>query len=146
MKSLSIVALLAGCVASHPLTQRSAGYDDATILNYALTLEHLENTFYRQGLANFSRQNFLDAGFADPFYQNLVEIAKDEAIHVQFLTAALQGEHAVLDLQLLVVIADNGTAVGATAVGECAYTFPVADVKVRSCIYIPQTFRWLIVQ
>ena len=133
MKSLSIIALLAGCVASYPFTRRSAGYDDATILNYALTLEHLEDTFYRQGLANFSRQNFLDAGFADPFYQNLVEIAKDEATHVQFLAAALQGVQAPLGSQLLVVVADSGTAAGATAVGECAYSFPVADVKVRSC-------------
>lgn len=94
MKTLSIVALLASCAASHPLTRRAGGYNDVQILNYALTLEHLENTFYRQGLANFTRQSFLDAGFADPFYENLVEIARDEAVHVQFLTSALQGDYA----------------------------------------------------
>lgn len=95
MKTFSIVALLAGYAAAHPLAQRSEGYNDVQILNYALTLEHLEDTFYRQGLANFTHQNFLDAGFADPFYQNLVEVAKDEEVHVQFLTSALQGGHSL---------------------------------------------------
>lgn len=93
MKTVSILVLLTGYAASHPLSPRSGGYNDVEILNYALTLEHLEDTFYRQGLANFTHQNFLDAGFADPFYQNLVETAKDEQTHVQFLTSALQGEH-----------------------------------------------------
>lgn len=95
MKSFSLVALLAGCVASHPLVRKSHTYTDVDVLNYALTLEHLENTFYRQGLANFTRQNFLDAGFADPFYQNLVEVARDEEVHVEFLTSALKGERSL---------------------------------------------------
>jgi Ferritin-like domain len=97
MKTFCIAALLAGCAAAHPLAQRAEGFSDGEILNFALTLEHLEDTFYRQGLANFTRQNFLDAGFADPFYQNLVEVAKDEEIHVQFLTSALQGGLALAE-------------------------------------------------
>lgn len=61
------------------------------ILNYALTLEHLEDTFYRQGLANYTHQDFVDAGFEDPFYDNVRKIASDEMMHVKFITEALTG-------------------------------------------------------
>jgi hypothetical protein len=43
--------------------QAAAAITDIQILNYALTLEHLEDTFYRQGLANYTEQMFVDAGF-----------------------------------------------------------------------------------
>lgn len=38
--------------------------NDIAILNYALTLELLEATFYTQGLARFSSADFREAGFA----------------------------------------------------------------------------------
>lgn len=62
------------------------------ILNYALTLEHLEDTFYRQGLANFTQKEFVSNGFLDPFYDNLKNVSSDETTHVAFLTKALQGK------------------------------------------------------
>ena len=77
---------------------------DADILNYALTLEHLEDTFYRQGLANFTADQFAAAGFDATFYTNLKQVSTDETTHVAFLTAAL-------------------TAAGATPVAECTYNF-----------------------
>lgn len=43
--------------------------DDLEILNYALTLEHLENAFYRDGLNQFNEEDFMDA---------LAEAAEDE--------------------------------------------------------------------
>jgi hypothetical protein len=82
----------------------------ADILNYALTLEHLEDTFYRQGLANFSASDFSKAGFSSLFYDNIQTVASDERTHVQFLTSAL-------------------TAAGAKPVAECKYNFGVTDVK-----------------
>ncbi|CAL5867726.1 uncharacterized protein PFLUO_LOCUS1945 [Penicillium psychrofluorescens] len=84
--------------------------NDATILNYALTLEHLEATFYQQGLQNYTHQDFLSAGFPDPFYSNLQQVASDEQTHVQFLTSALG-------------------AAGAPAVAQCSYSFPATDPK-----------------
>lgn len=80
------------------------------ILNYALTLEHLEATFYRQGLKNFTQADFLAAGFLDPFYSNLQQVALDEMQHVEFLTKALK-------------------AAGATPVAACTYDFGVTDAK-----------------
>ena len=61
------------------------------ILNYALTLEHLEDTFYRGGLANFTEAEFAAAGFDSTFYTNLQHVGSDETEHVSFLTKALQG-------------------------------------------------------
>jgi rubrerythrin len=67
---------------------------DIDILNYALTLEYLERTFYEEGLANYTEADFEQAGFGDGFYANLKEIYSDEASHVDFLAGAL-GDQAI---------------------------------------------------
>ncbi|KAI9675284.1 MAG: hypothetical protein M1817_001186 [Caeruleum heppii] len=112
--SASAVALVAaaGFANAAPLVveRQAPAITDADILNYALTLEHLENTFYRTGLQNFTQQQFADAGFDEKFYNNLKTIAFDEQVHVDFLTAGLQ-------------------EAGATPVKECTYAFPVDSVK-----------------
>lgn len=91
------------------IEKRQANNIDGVILNYALTLEHLEDKFYRQGLANFTQAQFAAAGFGAKFYNNLKEISKDETVHVNFLTAAL-------------------SSVNVTPVAECIYNFPYTDV------------------
>lgn len=67
--------------------------NQAGILNYALTLEHLEDKFYRDGLSMFSAGDFAAAGFDQTFYYNLKEVSFDETTHVSFLTSALQGRN-----------------------------------------------------
>lgn len=64
--------------------------DDGIILNYALTLEYLERKFYQEALQKFSRDDFKQAGFADPFYDNLLEIYEDEKTHVTVIDGALK--------------------------------------------------------
>ena len=90
------------------IRQSAPTVTDADILNYALTLEHLEDKFYRDGLANYTADQFAASGFDSTFYNNLKEISSDETTHVSFLTAAL-------------------TAAGATPVKECTYAFPATD-------------------
>jgi len=101
---------LMGMVSASPIVSRQAtAITDADILNYALTLEHLEDKFYREGLANFTEAEFAAAGFDSTFYANLLEVSSDETTHVSFLTKAL-------------------TAAGAPATAECVYAFGVTDV------------------
>lgn len=93
--SLALAASLAvSVVQSSPLAKRhvvsTPVVNDGIILNYALTLEYLERKFYMEGLANYTRDDFVKAGFEDPFYDNLKEIYFDEQTHVQFLSDALK--------------------------------------------------------
>jgi len=109
MKSILSVAALAALASATPI-KRADGVSDAVILNYALTLEHLENSFYRDGLAKYSVDDFKSAGFSEDAYNKIKTIAGDEATHVSFLTSALQ-------------------AAGATPVAACSYQFGYKDVK-----------------
>lgn len=87
MRYSFIAALAASSVViAAPTEKRALNYNapaggDGAILNYALTLEYLERKFYQEGLANFTQQQFIDAGFADPFYTNLREIYYDEKVY-----------------------------------------------------------------
>jgi rubrerythrin len=87
---ITAASALVATATAGPVKKR-AGYTDADILNYALTLEHLEDKFYREGLAQFSEDDFADAGYDSEFYTNLQEISADEMTHVKFLTKALGG-------------------------------------------------------
>jgi len=109
----STLALFASTALAAPTQwkrQNPPGITDGDILNYALTQEHLEDTFYREGLANYTEAQFAAAGFDSTFYNNLKEVSSDEETHVAFLTTALTGA-------------------GATAVAQCTYDFPSTDPK-----------------
>ncbi|CAO1638146.1 unnamed protein product [Parajaminaea phylloscopi] len=96
--------------AAAPATKRAGPGQqdiDTTILNYALTLEHLEDAFYASSLAKLSAEDFKKAGFGPWIRERFVEIGGHEKSHVQFLTKAL----------------------GDKAVKACTYDFGVTDVK-----------------
>src|SRR5688500_2286483 len=85
---------LAGAVLTARNTSSQTGSpvanSDVSVLNYALTLEHLEAAFYTQGLSRFRATDFSNAMFASVFgpgtvsgvYTNLGRIRDHEVAHV----------------------------------------------------------------
>ncbi|TKY88215.1 hypothetical protein EX895_002925 [Sporisorium graminicola] len=105
-----LAATAAAAVAAAPAQKRAAAGQadiDVVILNYALTLEHLENAFYRDTLATYDADAFRSAGYPDWVRQRFTEIGGHEKAHVDFLTKAL----------------------GDQATKECTYDFGITDVK-----------------
>lgn len=102
---------------SGPLKLQSRGHytdeqlqNDLVALNYALTLEHLEATYYQQGLAAFDMVAFAAAGYSSNVFDNYVLIGAHEAAHVEALGALI-------------------SARGGTPVPPCEYNFNLSTVE-----------------
>ncbi|KAK3065170.1 hypothetical protein LTS18_007369 [Coniosporium uncinatum] len=103
-------ALFGRLALSLPTELQKRANIDTTVLQFALTLEHLENVFYKGALTKFSQRDFMKAGYSADYYNNLKYIAHDEEQHVELLTSALQ-------------------AAGVMPVAACTYSFPYTDVR-----------------
>lgn len=103
------LAVLASTTLATPV-KRAPAVTDLDILQYALTLEHLENVFYKEAISKFTEADFVAAGFSAAYFQNLLYIVHDEEQHVELLTTSIKGT-------------------GATPVAACVYDFPITDVK-----------------
>jgi hypothetical protein len=79
------------------------------VLNYALTLEHLEATFYREGVAAYDAAAYEALGFQAGVRDRIALIGEQEAEHVAFLTAGI-------------------SAAGGTPVAEGVYEFGYTDL------------------
>jgi bacterioferritin (cytochrome b1) len=110
-RSLSSVAAFGGfhAQAGTPETMTAPFKNDVDVLNYALTLEHLEATFYREGLAKFANQDYLNANLQTSVRDYIGRIGQDEAEHVQTLTQVI-------------------TQLGGAPVQAASYDFGYADL------------------
>lgn len=106
---LTTACFLASSLAA-PLSKRQNSINDYQILQYALVLEHLEATFYAQGLYLFSESDFENAGVDSSVRDRIQRIGEDEKTHVSFLSGALQ-------------------SLGQTPNQACSYNFGYNDVK-----------------
>jgi hypothetical protein len=79
------------------------------VLNYALTLEHLEYAFYRDGLTEFGADDFTSAGYADNVYEWFGIIRDHEMEHVETITQVI-------------------TDLGGAPVAEANYDFGYTDL------------------
>ena len=102
--------LMAASTIAAPTNTAKRDDIDADILQYALTLEHLENAFYKKALSTWSVDDFTNANFSADFYSQLKYIAHDEEAHVQYLEAGLK-------------------AAGAKPVEACTYAFPMQSAE-----------------
>lgn len=84
--------------------------NDTEVLNYALTLEHLETAFYRDGLASIGSAGIVALGFQSGVFDLLSEIAAHEASHVETLTKVV-------------------SSLGGQPVAEAKYNFGYKDAK-----------------
>lgn len=114
MKQQLSVVLVAWCSFAVVRAQNDTGDADITTLNYALSLEHLEYAFYRDGLAQLGN---ISSG--NPIVDRIEQIRDQEAQHVADLTSAI-------------------TALGGTPVSECQYNFswdnPVEFINVARAL------------
>jgi hypothetical protein len=79
------------------------------VLNYALTLEHLEYAFYRDGLQEFTAEDFSAAGYAANVYEWFGIIRDHEMEHVDTITKVI-------------------TDLGGEPVAEAQYDFGYTDL------------------
>ena len=97
------------------------------VLNYALTLEHLEFAFYRDGLDGFAKGDFTDAGFDPLVYKYLGLIRDHEQAHVETLTQVVSDlvgepvEEATYDFGYTDVAGFVGVAQALENTGVSAY-------------------------
>jgi len=106
-RALAAAAAISTAVQARPLNvparfrRGTEVITDQIVLNFALTLEHLENAYYTKAMALFDEAAFVSAGLPVWARGRFNQISQNEAFHVKYLT----------------------TALGANATAACTYDF-----------------------
>ncbi|KAI9216330.1 ferritin-like domain-containing protein [Blastocladiella britannica] len=90
---LALIAVLINQASAVPyLDRRAANNNDIGILNFALTLELLESTFYQEGLKRFPEAEMRRAGIpnANQASKDLTHVLEHELTHVKVLTSVIE--------------------------------------------------------
>ncbi|KAH8916628.1 hypothetical protein BT69DRAFT_758055 [Atractiella rhizophila] len=87
--------------------EAAGGITDSQILNFALSLEYLEHSFYTQALKKFSANAFAQGGYKSSVRRKLQTMHREEGEHIEFLKGIL----------------------GSDALKPCTYKFNIKDVK-----------------
>ena len=115
-----------------PLVKRDNGSNGASetdLLNFALTLEHIQDALYRQGVSNYSEFSFNnDFAKVKSVYANVKAISSQTSEHVKTLASTL-------------------TSLSTSVSEECVYTWPsiegaagfILAAKSLSGIFRPST-------
>ncbi|ETS79606.1 hypothetical protein PFICI_09459 [Pestalotiopsis fici W106-1] len=90
--------------------EQALGLTDVDVLQFALTLEWLETSFYQQGFAMFPDDQFAALGLNQQQITDLKNIGQTEQSHVQFLQSAI-------------------AQAGVQPVQPCTYNFGFTDAK-----------------
>ncbi|KIW06578.1 uncharacterized protein PV09_02297 [Verruconis gallopava] len=106
----SAAASATSSATSSASSSSSQNLTDIDILQFALTLEHLESTFYSQGFAKFPDSDFMALGLTSAQVSALKTVGGTEATHVTQLQAAI-------------------SAAGSQPVQPCQYNFGFTDAK-----------------
>lgn len=89
LAGLGGAGLSRGVVRAQDATPESPFDAPVDVVNYALTLEHLEATFYRLGLEEFDEAAFTDLGYQADVRERIVAIGDHETEHVDALIAVV---------------------------------------------------------
>ncbi|KAF3940919.1 hypothetical protein ABW19_dt0202984 [Dactylella cylindrospora] len=112
---------------THSKRQATGALTDTDILQFALTLEHLEAAFYSQGFAKFPESDFAALGLTPEQIVALKKVGETEATHVTVLMSALMSAGATpvqpcqYDFKFTTAADMVGTAKILEAVGVSAY-------------------------
>ncbi|KAF2120909.1 ferritin-like domain-containing protein [Lophiotrema nucula] len=112
----SSAAAAATSVAAAPAAPAAGGgLSDVDILQFALTAEHLESTFYKMGFAKFPASDFQALGLSDSQIKTLTNVGQTEATHVTTLLSAI-------------------SATGTKPVEPCEYNFDAALADAKTMV------------